>query len=180
MKRIDIYYCGLGGNQLSKQAISRLGEICADSDCSLNTSFFEVTKEQQKEILIFSAGTDLSPYQYLSNKGVVPSDDTTYWRLLLLVDADSDYSKWGLGRGYCWGYSDGLISVDYSPPVSSSANQLHEILHLLGVQDCYDEKTQKVLTQCRNNDCVMRYGNSSMGFCEAARKELKDFYKNLL
>ena len=72
--------------------------------------------------------------------------------------------------GCClWGE---YIAVEYAPYEYKLSTQLHESLHLFGVDECYDPQTLKPVTECTNNQCVMRYGVNSTEICSHVLEQL--------
>lgn len=100
-------------------------------------------------------------------------------RILILSNVDSHFHRWCTAQ-YCdahWGCSNEYISVDYAPDHSRLANQLHECLHFLGVQDCYVENDPRHPPKgsCTNSSCVMRYGMSSTEICDSVAEQVGQY-----
>ncbi len=78
--------------------------------------------------------------------------------------------------GYQWGVSwpEDKISFDYAPEDSRLMNQLHETLHLFGVDDCYEDRAgYPAKVTCSNSLCFMRYGNNTSQVCAHVREQIK-------
>jgi hypothetical protein len=72
--------------------------------------------------------------------------------------------------GCClWGK---YIAVEYAPDEHKLSTQLHESLHLFGVDECYDPHTLKPVDECVSGKCVMRYGVSSTEVCSHVLSQL--------
>lgn len=73
-----------------------------------------------------------------------------------------------------WGASNGYISVIYC---YYYANILHELCHLFGVEDCYDDDREPI-SECQSLNCVMRYGITDISdeqwLCDHAAAQLKN------
>ena len=65
------------------------------------------------------------------------------------------------------------ISIDHAPSEARLINQVHETLHLFGVDDCYDEKSKDPKDTCNNKLCLMRYGNNEREICDSVRQQLR-------
>jgi hypothetical protein len=101
--------------------------------------------------------------------------DTKYNKVFIATQGDTSFKKWCIaqcGHAY-WGCSTEIVAVDYSPDDRKRVVQLHECLHLLGVDDCYDEARKSPKPTCTNNKCVMRYEPSSTEACVEVLKQLK-------
>jgi hypothetical protein len=78
--------------------------------------------------------------------------------------------------GYKWGvnWAKDKISFDYAPEDSRLMNQLHETLHLFGVDDCYEDRAgHPAKVTCSNSLCFMRYGNNTSQVCAHVRRQIK-------
>jgi len=101
--------------------------------------------------------------------------DSTNIRILISTTSTSkfaNYCKSELGHaawGCCLG---GFVAVEYSPDARLTT-QLHESLHLFGVEECYDESTLKPLESCTNDRCLMRYGVRSNSVCSSVCSQLR-------
>jgi hypothetical protein len=86
----------------------------------------------------------------------------------------SEYTG-GMGPGFEWGinYPSDKISIDYAPSRARLINQVHETLHLFGVDDCYDTESKDPKDTCNNKLCLMRYGNNEREICDSVRQQLR-------
>lgn len=57
-------------------------------------------------------------------------------------------------------------------------NIWHEIVHLIGAEDHYDEDTLKVKSICKNNRCIMRYGKTKGVLCQESLNEIRNYLNN--
>lgn len=109
------------------------------------------------------------------------SNKDANFRVLIATDKNSQFYKWCKSK--CpqaeWGCSNKLYAIDYAPMKMRESSQLHECLHLFQVDDCYDEKTLKPKSNCKNENCVMRYGNDKLDVCSNVLAQLKRYYKKL-
>jgi len=72
-----------------------------------------------------------------------------------------------------WGESDGYFAVI---TYVQEKNIWHEVAHLLGAEDHYGDG----LNRCKNPDrCIMTYGNTEGGLCEATLAEIKSYIDTL-
>ncbi|MEH6616516.1 MAG: hypothetical protein V7699_01610 [Porticoccus sp.] len=97
-------------------------------------------------------------------------------RLFISAASDDKY------KNYCltlvshamWGCCiSEAIAIDYSEPKSRLVNQLHETLHLFGVDDCYNLPGFNPKSSCDDSACVMRHGSSSVGVCSSVIEQLQ-------
>lgn len=65
-----------------------------------------------------------------------------------------------------------LIAIEYAPTKNKLITQLHETLHLLGVNDCYDPTSKEGKPECNEADCIMRYGKNSITICSNALSQI--------
>lgn len=125
-----------------------------------------------KDLLINWNGKDDLLWVFACHVG-----DTTHTRLFISSPNQKkykNYCKYQVGHaewGCCLG---GTVALDYSPAKYRLTNQLHEALHLFGVDDCYDQSTQKPLDSCKEPDCLMRYGVQSTKICSSVLSQLRD------
>ncbi len=104
--------------------------------------------------------------------------DTTSTRLLLTV-------PWTSAVGFScrreeptaeWGCCiSEAIAVEYAPPGYRLATQLHEALHLFGIDECYDPASLKPVSTCSLASCLMRYGAQSTEVCPYVNLQLRAF-----
>ena len=76
------------------------------------------------------------------------------------------HAEWGCNFG-------GLLAIEYGPKNLALVNQLHELLHCLGVDDCYDESTFGPKASCQDDHCLMRYGNITLSVCESVLEQIR-------
>lgn len=106
--------------------------------------------------------------------------DTSQIRLLCAVDSDSILARWSIANlpHAVWGcVHAGLLAVEYAPAPSALVTQLHEALHCLGVNDCYDEATLMPKESCLDEECLMRYGATGLTACERVTLQLRSASK---
>lgn len=105
--------------------------------------------------------------------------DTTYIRFLISVPKGHSIAMWCRAQAAqaCWGCSNAFISVEYAPKQHCLTTQLHEAMHSLGVDDCYDENVASFdpKDNCSCDDCLMRYGSPSTNVCDVVLSQLRDF-----
>lgn len=102
--------------------------------------------------------------------------DTTNIRLFISASNDSKYREYCLRQlGHAaWGCClSETIAIEYAPANARLTTQLHETLHLFGVGECYDERTQTPLASCQHQNCIMRYGVVSTQVCSNVIAQLK-------
>ena len=102
-------------------------------------------------------------------------------RVLIATDNNSSFAKWCKSQNpkAFWGCNLEFISIDYAPRENRLFSQLHESLHLFGVDDCYEATTEcRPKKNCDNSDCVMRYGATSEKICKRVGSELKKYSEN--
>lgn len=99
-------------------------------------------------------------------------------RLLISATGSDKY------RNYClkearlarWGCCfAGYIAIEYAPMKERLMTQLHESLHLFGVDDCYKTSDLHPKDSCTDDSCFMRYGVHSSRVCKSALEQIKDF-----
>jgi len=99
------------------------------------------------------------------------------YRLFISAASVDKYKNYCLAQAAhaMWGCCiNETIAIDYSEPKSRLVNQLHETLHLLGVDDCYDpEDNCDPKSSCNDSKCVMRYGSSSAGVCSSVIEQIQ-------
>lgn len=102
-------------------------------------------------------------------------------RLLITCEPGSQLQGWCvLDLPHAkWGWSDGDFSVIYTDQSTRLATQLHEFLHFLGVDDCYDAENplHPPKSSCSRKDCVMLYGVNSLEFCDSVKAQIDEFNK---
>ena len=76
-----------------------------------------------------------------------------------------EHAKWGC----C--FSE-VVAVDYSRVEDRLTTQLHETLHLFGVDDCYHPESTRALDSCDDDECLMRYGENSTTICSSVLSQL--------
>lgn len=112
-------------------------------------------------------------FQYLG-------EDSSNYRVLVATLPDSALAKWCMRQASHakWGCSILVLSVDYSPNSNKLGVQLHEALHLFGVDDCYSVETFQPKETCDDPACIMRYTVPSLKICNGVKKQLERFEKN--
>jgi hypothetical protein len=102
--------------------------------------------------------------------------DTTSTRLLLSVPAGSPIGSWcKLNLLHAqWGccFSE-TLAVEYAPECNQLATQLHEALHLLGADECYDLVTHAPKDTCSLTTCLMHYEPQSTLVCSNVLSQLR-------
>lgn len=159
------------GCSVSERAKDNLRSIirAIDKDCSIT---FEPVRNQVVKALVgfnYQTHSDLSSYlisQFFN--------DTKFMRIFIATHNSSPFADWIKTErpSAFWGGSNGFISVDYSPDNAKEANQLHELLHLFGANDCYKNNGRAVREECDDDLCVMRWGVNSDQICSEAKKEI--------
>lgn len=102
-------------------------------------------------------------------------ESTTDTRILLCTTKNSKYYNWCIQQlmHAKWGCSiSEFLAIEYAPEPNKLTTQLHESLHLFGVDDCYKENNQSPKTSCLNESCFMRYGNNSKTVCDSVLTQL--------
>jgi hypothetical protein len=81
---------------------------------------------------------------------------------------EAGHAAWGCCLG-------GVVAVNYAPQQHALVTQVHESLHLLGVEDCYEEHISGFPSKslCTNEQCVMRYGSNSTEVCESVLEQIR-------
>ena len=102
--------------------------------------------------------------------------DTTYTRVLWAPQNDQmitmlkryapDHAHWGCNYGV-------ILAVEFASHEAALVTQLHETLHCLGVEECYDLRTQQSLSTCDSIECVMRYGSYRLGACSTVLTQIR-------
>jgi hypothetical protein len=103
--------------------------------------------------------------------------DTIDKRVFIATEGDTSFKRWCIhqcGHAY-WGCSTEIVAVDYSPKERKRGVQLHEFLHLLGVDDCYEEKSQLPKLTCTSSNCIMRYQPNVIEVCSHVVRQLQNF-----
>jgi hypothetical protein len=101
--------------------------------------------------------------------------DTLSTRLLLSVSADSAITRWCKEQvpHAEWGCCvSNAVAVEYAPDSHCLVTQLHEALHLFGVDDCYDAASLDPRNTCSLATCLMRYGVQSKEVCNDVYAQL--------
>ena len=103
-------------------------------------------------------------------------------RILLSTGEDPRFRAWCLTEcsSAHWGCSGGFIAVDFAPTKHRLENQLHEVLHVFGAEDCYDRVTLEPLPSCTDTRCNMRYENPSTVVCSTVLEQLERSYNRWL
>jgi len=150
------------------------------------TSKVNLTKldEESIEIISIFLSSEDSSFDSLSNSLIMHLDeqnrDIENQKILILCDNMSAFfnNRSEYLNHAVWGYSNGFISVDYSPSHAKLANQLHECLHFLKVDDCYEESIvgNPAKEECDNPNCVMRYGQTTIDICTRVKEQLDIFH----
>lgn len=103
------------------------------------------------------------------------AEDTTNTRLLIAAPNQGKFKNHCLSEASHaqWGCClSETIAVEYSPDENALETQLHESLHLFGVDECYEESTLQPKPSCLNTRCVMRYGVQSTEVCQSVQQQL--------
>jgi hypothetical protein len=104
--------------------------------------------------------------------------DITSTRLLLSVRVSSAIGSWCRQQlphaewGCCISET---VAVEYAPDGYRLVTQLHEALHLLGVDECYDPASLGPKDTCSLATCLMRYGVQSTEVCRNVYAQLRAF-----
>ena len=104
--------------------------------------------------------------------------DTSGIRLLCSVAIASKFARWSVAvlPDAEWGCTHaGFLAIEYAPETNALVTQLHETLHCLGVDECYDEATRQPKANCADEECLMRYGSSGLAVCESVLLQLKEY-----
>jgi len=107
--------------------------------------------------------------------------DTSATRLLLCVPQDHPFMRWCKTKANHadWGCCiSEFIAVEYAPSKNRLVTQLHESLHLFGVDECYDEYSLQPKNTCDLTECLMRYGSHSPAACTSVLQQLYDIKVN--
>lgn len=66
-------------------------------------------------------------------------------------------------------------AIDYVTVINnlSEKNIWHEISHLLGADDHYDENTKDTIEKCKSSNCIMQYGITDGSLCDRAIEEIR-------
>jgi hypothetical protein len=104
--------------------------------------------------------------------------DTTAIRFLFSASESSKFKKYCIAEAghAAWGCClSKTIAVSYAPKQNELVTQVHESLHLFGVEECYEEYIQGFppKNSCNNEQCVMRYGSNSIEVCESVLEQLR-------
>ncbi|MBP1949349.1 hypothetical protein [Virgibacillus litoralis] len=75
-----------------------------------------------------------------------------------------------------WGDATDFIAVI---SCTLEKNIWHEIAHLIGANDHYDNNTQKALDICMDENCIMQHGKDEGVFCNRVIDEIKKHLKNI-
>lgn len=73
-----------------------------------------------------------------------------------------------------------FLAAEYAPSERRLSTQLHETLHLFGVDDCYCSITHQSKSSCKDQDCLMRYGISSTLVCDDVLEQIRNFCSGTL
>jgi hypothetical protein len=103
--------------------------------------------------------------------------DTTSTRFLLSTPSGSKFEKYCIREAghAAWGCClSNAVAINYAPKKNSLVTQVHEFLHLLGVEECYEGaiRGHPPKSSCNNERCVMRYGSSSTEVCSSVIKQI--------
>lgn len=103
--------------------------------------------------------------------------DTTATRLLISASDNHSFKAWCenlLGHAR-WGCClSETIAIEYAPRGYALSTQLHEGLHLFGVDECYNEANpSQAKPACDNERCLMRYGSSHLEVCSSVLEQLR-------
>ncbi|WP_296697980.1 hypothetical protein [Thiocapsa sp. UBA6158] len=102
--------------------------------------------------------------------------DTSNTRLLLSVPDQQKY------KAYCkkltgiaeWGCClSETIAIEFAPASRRLLVQLHETLHLFGIDDCYQPASQFPKESCDLPTCLMRYETPSSHVCKNVLRQLR-------
>ncbi len=102
--------------------------------------------------------------------------DTSKIRLLISEGGTEKFKSYCLSKAPHaeWGCClSGFIGVEYAPEPNRLVTQLHETLHLLGVDECYHENTLEPKAECLENKCLMRHGVVSTMACPYALSQIQ-------
>lgn len=148
-----------------KVYIENLLDVLSRAD--INTGNFDITYNSSihfqtiweiinkaKEPLIHSDELMLALNEYY------PSE-----RFVILGDELHTENKWGEARG------DFFAVIKYL----NEKNIWHEIAHLIGAEDHYDNDTHCATNNCLDNNCIMQYGKTDGVLCKCAIDEIKVF-----
>lgn len=80
---------------------------------------------------------------------------------------EADHARWGCCLG-------NVIAIEYAPLSARLPTQIHETLHLFGVDECYDESTRTPKDSCNDPECLMRYGVQSTKVCKNVLLQLRN------
>jgi len=71
---------------------------------------------------------------------------------------------------YPWGEANSFLAVIKN---ITKYNIWHEFSHTFGLDDHYYQENKKEKSICTLENCIMRYGKSSLEFCESGKLELR-------
>jgi hypothetical protein len=154
----------------------RLQEVIAEAGIPVEISFEDAPDSVRQPIADFQNDDRLDDIAY----SYIGSEVWNY-AFLVATEEGSALEKAGLNKlGHAaWGFSEGNCAADYSPTLARAANQLHESLHFLGVDDCYqEENTSHPKDSCNLENCVMRFGKVSLEVCEDVKRQLRNWAVN--
>jgi len=102
--------------------------------------------------------------------------DTINTRLFISAQNEHKYNDYCLAQaahaelGCCLSHT---VAIEYAPEIYRLTAQVHETLHLFGVEECYNEKTLLPKDSCKNSKCLMRYGVHSTVVCKDVLRQLQ-------
>lgn len=109
-------------------------------------------------------------YQLVNYRGFKTD---VYGVYVIKTEENSEIHNYGLlkNQNAKWGFSQANVAVIVE---NIEENILHELLHTLGIDECYDNECKPKDT-CHNEKCIMRYANTrGLHVCEHVDRTLRN------
>lgn len=157
-----------GSGRISEEYKNALIQILAISKYNNALEFKEVDQGLAKQIDAWvEAGILLDEFAI--------NFDTASTRLIIANANNIKLKEYCLSKagnaqwGCCISES---IAIEYAPQNKSMEVQIHESLHLFGVDECYEKNSLKPKSVCNNKKCVMRYDVPSLAVCHSVKRQI--------
>ena len=128
----------------------------------------ESLKTQLEKCKDAESFTDIFADFCQNNKLIIATDNASCFAQY--CQTSNPHALWG-------GAIFGVFAVEYAPESNRLFAQLHELLHILNVKDCYNEVTLSPKSTCNNPKCVMHYATNSTEVCDNVIKQIQNEFQ---
>jgi hypothetical protein len=146
-----------------------LVELLSRSPTPRQVDFQNASEKVAQKLSAWNGRSDL-----VNILAALVNDNSEANRFLLCVPREPKYKNYCLRQAGIseWGCClSEFVAIEYARPDKALETQLHETLHLFGVDECYDSSRLPKST-CEHPQCLMRYDASSIEVCSSVLRQL--------